>query len=61
MTLTDAETGADPNNPAVRAFFATGNSLGAGLANTGDTPAVATGNFWVGGVTTSGTSTPRTR
>ena len=35
VTLTDAETGPDPSNPAVRAFSATGSSLLGGLTNTG--------------------------
>lgn len=53
VVLTDAETGADPSNPVVRAFSATGSSLLGGLTNTGSTAALVAGNFW-GTSTTTG-------
>jgi len=57
ILLTDAETGADPSNPAVPAFTATGNRItgnGYGMFNANITntavrdsaPALATGNWW---------------
>ena len=49
IVLNDAETGADPNNPAVRAFTATGDALGT-LANDGAS-AAAPGNWVTGAVT----------
>ncbi len=49
IALTDAETGADPTNPAVRGFFATGNALGT-LSNAGAS-ASAPGNWVTGAVT----------
>jgi hypothetical protein len=45
LTLTDAETGPDPSNPALRAFSVAGSSL-ASLANTGAGTALAAGNYW---------------
>lgn len=62
VTLTDAETGADPSNPVVRAFSASGSSLLGGLTNTGTTAALVAGNFWGTGTTTgpveTGTALP---
>jgi hypothetical protein len=45
LTLTDAETGPDPSNPAVRAFSVAGSSL-VSLANSGPGTALAAGNYW---------------
>ncbi len=52
LTLTDAELGPDPSNPAIRAFSVTGSSLTGGLTNTGSGAALATGNWWGAGTTT---------
>jgi hypothetical protein len=49
IVLDDAEAGPDPANPSVRAFSATGNSLG-GLSNNGAS-ASAPGNWLTGAVT----------
>lgn len=63
VVLTDAETGADPSNPIVRGFSATGSSLLGGLTNTGTTAALVTGNYWGTSTTTgpveSGTPLPQ--
>jgi hypothetical protein len=45
LTLTDAETGPDPSNPAVRAFSVAGSSL-VSLSNSGPGTALAAGNWW---------------
>ncbi len=67
VLLSDAETGADPNNPAVRAFTAGGNTFsgnGSGLLNQDIAGAVRTGapasaadNWWgcAGGPSSTGT------
>ena len=54
LTLTDAETGPDPSNPALRAFSVAGSSL-VSLANSGAGTALAAGNYW--GCATEGCAT----
>jgi hypothetical protein len=52
LTLTDAELGPDPSNPAVRAFSVSGSRL-TSLTNTGTGTALATGNYWGPGAPTT--------
>jgi hypothetical protein len=54
LTLTDAELGPDPSNPALRAFSVAGSSL-VSLANSGPGTALAAGNWW--GCATAGCAT----